>query len=57
MDGIHFSKFLKLARLYKNDSTSLRNAVKSLLANPETAHREIEALDTLEILADMVGIE
>lgn len=54
LDGVPFDKFVRLARLYKDDSGKLRKAVETLLANPE-AHKEIEALDTIDLLANLGG--
>lgn len=55
IEGIPFEKFVKLARMYKDDSGQLRKAVMAVLDNPD-AHKEIETLDTLEILGNMTGI-
>lgn len=56
MEGVHFSKFIRLCRMYQGDKVMLRGAVKAVLENPE-AHKEIETLDTLEILAGLPGME
>lgn len=56
LDNVPFEKFIKLARMYKDDSKKLCEAVKAVLDNPE-AHNEVEALDTLDILAKMGGSE
>lgn len=56
MEDVHFSKFIRLCRMYRGDKVKLRGAVKAVLDNPE-AHKEIETLDTLEILAGMPGME
>ena len=55
IEGIHFSKFIRLARMYRDDSKKLRSAVVALLANPD-AEKEIEALDAMELLAGMQGL-
>ena len=55
IEGIHFSKFIRLARMYRDDSKKLRSAVVALLANPDAA-KEIEALDAVELLAGMQGL-
>ena len=55
IEGVTFDKFVRLARMYKDDSGQLRKAVLAVLANPE-AHKEIETLDTLEILGGMTGL-
>ena len=55
IEDIHFSKFIRLARMYRDDSKKLRSAVVSLLANPDAA-KEIEALDAMELLAGMKGL-
>lgn len=54
MESVPFDKWIKLARLYKEDKGGLRVAVNKLLANPE-AHKEIEALDTIDLLANLGG--
>lgn len=54
LEGIHFSKFIRLARMYRDDKKKLRTAVEALLANPEAA-KEIEMLDAMELLAGMSG--
>ncbi len=56
IDGVPFTQFIKLARMYKDDSGKLKVAVKALLANPE-AHKEIESLNALEILGGLAGME
>lgn len=55
LEGVHFSKFIRLARMYRDDSKQLRSAVVALLANPEAA-KEIEALDAMDLLAGMKGL-
>lgn len=55
LEGVHFSKFIRLARMYRDDSKKLRTAVEALLANPDAA-KEIEALDAMELLAGMQGM-
>ena len=55
MEGVHFSKFIRLARMYKDDKGGLKAAVRAVLANPEAAN-EIEALDAMELLAGMKGM-
>ena len=52
MDNVPFEKFVKLARMYKDDSGKLRTAVLAVLANPD-AHKEVEAADVLDILGNM----
>lgn len=56
MAGVHFSKFIRLARMYKDDDNQLRAAVRALLANPE-AHNEIEGLDAIDILAGFAEVK
>ncbi len=53
---VPFSKFIKLARMYRGDKGGLRTAVKAVLANPE-AHKEVETLDCIDLLGKMVGMD
>lgn len=55
MEGIPFDKFIKLARMYKDDDGKLKVAVKALLDNPD-AHKEVETIDAIAILAQLGGI-
>lgn len=55
MTDVPFTKFLKLAKLYR-DKTGLRKAVAAVLANPE-AHSEIDTADAIDILAGLKGMD
>lgn len=55
LETVPFIKFLKLARYYRDDKNGLRDAVKAVLANPD-AHKEVETIDTLDILATLTGV-
>lgn len=52
--GVPWDKFIRLARMYRDDDNGLRAAVEAVMANPE-AHKEIETLDTIDILAGFGG--
>lgn len=52
---VPFGKFIKLSRYYRDDKSGLRDAVKAVLANPD-AHKEVETIDTLDILATLTGV-
>jgi len=53
---VPFTKFLKLARMYRGDKGGLRAAVKAVLANPD-AHKEIETVDAIDVLAGLTGMD
>lgn len=54
LDNVPWESFIRLARGYRGDKGGLRAAINTILADPSKANEMIDALDTIDLLAEIV---
>lgn len=54
IDSIPWTDFIRLARAYRTDKGGLRRAISTLLADPSKAAEVLDAVNTIDVLANLL---